>query len=519
MPILIVVLTLLIPTNSLDGTTKYWIFFADKPETHGKGRAPLVTDPVSPAYVDQVRRLGAVPIVESRWLNAISAELSDSLANAVAVLPFVSEVRPVRAYDSGISSAGPVPIDPGQSRTQLENANVLPVLERGINGEGVRIGFLDAEYGDFEHPVFARMRSENRLIATRNFTGVVQTKGLWWHGMAVASVAVGYLEGSLLGPAWGAEVLAATTEVVQSESRTEEDFFVAGLEWLVEQGADVVNISLSYTTFDDPADDHSYADLDGDTALPSIAVDIASDLGVVVVVSAGNSGSCGTPEGSCFYYVGSPADAQNAITVGGTDPDGTNRFTAASYGPTSDGRTKPDVAAQAQSVVAALPSSNATGLIGGTSFSSPMVAGIVCQILQVNPELTPGQVREVLRTTASQNDSPDNAMGWGVVNAEAAVDLAESMKHTAIESRRPAHSALRIFPNPSVGSITVEHPMDAHDGSHRLVMYDMMGRRVGTHEARRHRTLLDVSHLPAGVYLVTYEGVSGRKSTSLMVGY
>lgn len=380
---------------------KYWIAFVDK--QHAGKRAPQVAIhdravlrrqlrasvpprdidvPISPTYLDELRTLGVRPLVESRWLNAASAYLRADQFERVERLPFVARVQPVGGLSApslDASAAAIVPersgsqLDYGRSRTQLALMNAIPPLERGINGDGVVIGFLDTQF-NFDHPALRHLPATGRLLGVRDFTGPNQQQfgqdQRNFHGLSVASVAVGFAEGTLIGPAYGAAVLAATTEFAPTETNQEEDNLVAGLEWLEAEGADVVNISLGYTEFD--AGEHSYtvADLDGDTGITTRAVDVAASLGVVVVTSAGNSG-CSAPQ-QCWYYVGTPADADSVIAVGAVSPDSTLAGFS-SRGPTADGRIKPDISAMGVSVVVATDGGGFSFFGNGTSFASPQI--------------------------------------------------------------------------------------------------------------------------------------------------
>jgi subtilisin family serine protease len=384
-------------------------------------------------------------------------------------------------------------------------------LRRGLDGRGVRIGFLDAHYRGLQHPAFARLRRDGRLLGLRSFPEGRQGGN---HGAAVASVAVGHAPGTLLGPAHGAQVLGATTEYTPSERNVEEDYFVAGLEWLHRRGADVVNVSIGYNTFDEGQESYTTADLDGDTGITTRAVDRAAALGMTVVVSAGNSG-CATPD-SCWYYVNTPADADSAIVVGAMRPD-SSLAPFSSRGPTADGRRKPDVVVQGTDVVAAWDDGG-YARVGGTSFASPQVTGVVAQMLQVNPALSPVQVRRLLRQTASQATRPDNRRGWGVLNADAAV--------RAAERRARAHPppALRVeLPPTPVADTALSLPVrvPARTPSLRVTLTSPLG-RVGTDTTFAVRPgpnwlRLDLRAVPPGLYRYRVAGPRDARTGTLVV--
>jgi subtilisin family serine protease len=378
--------------------------------------------------------------------------------------------------------------------------NAVAPMERGLDGRGVRIGFLDAHYRGLRHAAFAPLRRDDRMLALRDFTEGRQSGN---HGMGVASVTVGHAPGTLIGPAHGAKVLGATTEYTPFERNVEEDYFVAGLEWLHERGADVVNVSIGYNTFDEGQDNYTTDDLDGDTGLTTRAVDRAAQLGVTMVVSAGNSG-CATPD-SCWYYINTPADADSAITVGAVAPDST-LADFSSRGPTTDGRHKPDVVVQGKQVPAAWKEQG-YAQVGGTSFASPQVTAVVAQMLQVNPGLSPMQVRHLLRQTASQADNPDNQRGWGVVNADAAVRAAERRAR----ARPPATLQIeKPYPNSTSTKLTIPIRAPATTSTVHLSLHTPLGQTVASkqYEARPgpNWLTLPTGSLAAGLYWYRVQG-------------
>jgi len=189
------------------------------------------------------------------------------------------------------------------------------------------------------------------------------------------------------------------------------------MEWADSLGVDVTSTSLGYLDFDPPFTSYTWEDMDGNTARITIAADYAVSLGITVVNSAGNNGFDPT-----HNTLGAPADGDSVITVGAVTSSGT-RASFSSVGPTTDGRIKPDLMAMGSNNYYASTFGNQYSNGGGTSFSCPLVAGVCALILQKNPALTPMEVLQLLRSTATQNNNPDNLFGWGIINALNAINL------------------------------------------------------------------------------------------------
>ena len=447
------------PGRDARGRVAVWVFFVDKgltgaaldaalsaeearlPERSVFRRAKVlpagrrlvdVTDlALFQPYLDQVAATGAVPRQQSRWLDAASFDVTRAQLQVIAELACVRRLDLVRR-----SSLRPLPLSPadeagtrhreellerlgerysldyGGSLVELEQINVPAVHEAGYHGQGVLIGMLDTGFKTTHEclvnaDVIDRYDFVNDDPVVENEPG--DPSSAHNHGTQTLSTILGFEDGSLIGPAFGASVVLAKTEDVADEQPIEEDYWVAGIEWLDTFGVDVVSSSLGYKNW------YDWEDLDGETAVTTIAADLAVGKGIVVCNSAGNE------RGSSWNHIIAPADGDSVITVGAVTSSGSYAYFS-SPGPTYDGRIKPDVCALGLgNHVAAVSDDTGYSSAAGTSFSCPLTAGVAALILSRVPALTPLQVREAMRETADRAGSPDNDYGWGILDACAAV--------------------------------------------------------------------------------------------------
>jgi subtilisin family serine protease len=393
--------------------------------------------PVNQDYVNELVQYGFEVKQKSKWFNAVSGYASENVISGIALNTFVKKVDVVgtftkRENDIEFNSTQLKPEDsyPGQAEginslnygnsfTQLNQINVPAVHDSGYNGSGVTICVLDAGFDNLAHEVFSSMN----IIAAYDFVnndpnvGNEGDMGEGSHGTATLSIIGGFKEGQLIGPAYGANYILAKTENTDSETPVEEDNWVAALEWADSIGVDVTSTSLGYIDYDFPFTSYTWEDMDGNTTIITKAADLAAGLGIVVVNSAGNEGY-----NSSHNTLGAPADGDSVFSIGAVNSSGT-RTSFSSVGPTFDGRIKPDLMAMGSNVFYASSSGNQYWSGGGTSFSCPLVAGVCALILQKNPSLTPMEVLQMLRSTATQSNNPDNLYGWGIINALSAINL------------------------------------------------------------------------------------------------
>ena len=303
----------------------------------------------------------------------------------------------------------------GSSLTQLEQINVPVVHDLGYSGNGVIICVLDAGFNNLEHQAFTSMNIANQWDFVNNDGNVDDEgdMGSGSHGTMTLSTIGGFYEGQLIGPAFGATYLLAKTENTDSETQVEEDNWVAGAEWADALGVDITSTSLGYIDFDDGTG-YSPAELDGNTAIITIAADIAAGKGILVVNSAGNGGGGTTT-------IGAPADGDSVLAIGAVYSDGSRTFFS-SVGPTGDGRIKPEVMAMGSDVYVADTYGNYYTTASGTSFSCPLTAGAAALLWEMVPNASNMDIFEALKMTANNADAPNNYYGWGIIDIYAAYE-------------------------------------------------------------------------------------------------
>jgi len=399
-----------------------------------QGAASFEDRPLPEAYVRAVEARTLRLRQRLRWLNAVSAFATRQQIAELQALPFVERLDVVKGFRRGPvepsedapAAAGrraaadeqPHAINYGSSLGQVQQIGVPTLHDRGLHGEGVIVAVLDAGFDNLAHEAFATLN----VLAAHDFVngdddvGNGGDRGEGSHGTATLSVLGGFRDGELIGPAFAATFLLAKTEDTDSETKVEEDNWAAAAEWAEALGADVISSSLGYLEFDRGQPSYSFADMDGRTAVVTRAAELAAERGVVVVNSAGNEGFNGS-----HNTLVAPSDGAHVLAVAAVTSAGT-RAGFSSVGPSADGRIKPDVAAQGQSVKVAGSRAGEYRLANGTSFSCPLTAGALALVLQARPELSADEVLALVRGSARRAATPDSLTGYGIVDAAAAVD-------------------------------------------------------------------------------------------------
>lgn len=412
----------------------YWVFFTDKanttfdPYSYFDAKAierraqlglPLSdsTDfPLNNQYVQRVAELSEEVVGESRWFNALA--VSTFRTEEIQQLPFVAGVRAIESHarlasettELKVPTAATVPVSISQQLKMMQGERFV---EKGFNGSGIRIAILDGGFKMADtHPSFRHLRENNRILKTYNFPLKKEDVYGWdSHGTMVLSCIAGFGEtGEQLGLATGAEFLLARTETYL-EPKQEEVWWMMGMEWADRNGANIINSSLGYGK-----DRYNPADMDG-TSLVARAANMAAAKGMLVCCSMGNEGDDKT-----WRTLVTPADADSVLSVGGVN----NRHhssTFTSFGPTADGRLKPNVSAMATDVQVANPSkSYLYTQASGTSFSSPLTAGFAACAWQTHREWTNMQLLKEIEKSGDLYPYYDYQFGYGVPQASYFID-------------------------------------------------------------------------------------------------
>lgn len=454
--------TLLLSCSYAQDYAKYWVQFSDKndspfsvsrPEEFLSQRALQLrqkhqiavdeTDlPVNASYIQQVLDMDSTMrlCTRSKWLNGITVYCErEGVLDSILQLPFVRfaertvtmsepETSPdtpfvfardrrefARTYYAKDWNTGD--FDYGLAGPQIRINNGHWLHRMGYCGETMRMMIMDAGFQNADTLfVFRNLQQDQRLLGARNLVQPeVNPFVKHSHGTNVLSCIAAYVPGKMVGTAPKVEVYLYKTEDARSENKVEEDNWVAGLELADSLGCQVLNSSLGYTKFDDSTQVRTYEDLNGLVSRASQAAAIAAGKGMIVCNSAGNEGS------GKWRYLGAPADARDILTVGAVDSKG-KIASFSSHGPASDGRVKPDVCAVGSGCYVSSPG----GFIHmsfGTSFSSPIMSGMVTCLWQAFPEKSNFEIMEAVRRSSDRYETPDTLYGYGLPDMLKAYNL------------------------------------------------------------------------------------------------
>ncbi len=388
--------------------------------------------PVAPAYEKQVTEAGIEIVGKSKWNNTLLIRIhKDKELRKLEGLEFITKRKKVfQAPDSvsqrmrsnvrnGLNEWSQGDEFYGAADAQLKSLNGKKLHENGYRGKGMMIAVFD---GGFMNADKIPALHKIKLAGVKDFV-VPESKSVFGemeHGTMVLSTMAANAPDFYVGVAPEAQYLLIRCEDERTESLAEEDYWASAAEYADSCGVDVINSSLGYHGFDDSSMDHHYYEQDGNTALISRTASMCADKGIVCVNSAGNDGM------GSWKKINFPADAKDILTVGSINEHGMNAAFSA-VGPTVDGRIKPDVMAFG-SPTCVITGRGSIINDNGTSFSSPLVAGMVACLWQALPGKTAKQIIKLVKLAGDNQQHPDNVFGYGVPDFWKAYQTGKAIK-------------------------------------------------------------------------------------------
>jgi serine protease AprX len=491
-----------------------WVYFTDKPDTDYYLANPLemltqhaldrrtaqgialdgLDVPVHPAYITGVEAAPGITVMaKSKWLNAVHVRGTQAQVNALENLEYVSYIEFANQSFNTAKVMQPQQVSNvqntqenynyGNSAGQVQMLNGHLLHQQGYTGQGITIAVMDAGFpGVNTAQPFQHLMQNNLVLGGYDFVaGSTYLYGGGNHGTRVLSTMAAYTEGQLVGSAPNAFYYLFRTENAESENPVEESYWVEAAEMADSLGVDIINTSLGYMGYDNPAYSYTYDDMDGETAFMSRGAAIAFTRGMLLVTSAGNEGGEEEP------HIIVPGDAFNTLTVGAVDQNEQYAYFS-SIGPSADGRIKPDVMAKGLAATYANPDGTfATG--NGTSFATPIMAGTVACLWQAAPNRTNAEILQIVKQSADRYNNPDAQYGYGI--PDFSIALQDALSAPGFSS-----NDFTLYPNPSTGAVHFSAT------AHVVTLYNTLGQEVFSAQAT---DTINIESLPAGIYTYVVE--------------
>lgn len=466
--------------------------------------------PVSQTYIQSLSNYDLKLLFTSKWLNAAVVEASDDVINEVQSEDFVKKIKLI-APGSITNSRMPAPIEIERRSTkelntkermdihvatlQNEMLGVDVMHEDGYMGEDMLVAVFDSGFEEVNvSSYFSHLFDNNQIYASRDF--IKKSDNVYQydsHGSKVLSTMAAYKSDDFEGVIPNAEYVLCVTEDIRSEHNIEEYNWLMAAEYADSLGVDVISSSVAYSYFDDPSESYTYEDMDGNTAVVSRAASMAAARGIIVVASVGNEGN------KSWTYLNAPSDADSVLGIGAVDDD-VIKTSFSSFGPAADGRIKPDLVALGSNV--SVINGENISISNGTSFSTPLVAGLVTGFWQAFPELSPWEVTSYLRSTASNAEAPDTLIGFGLPNYQSAARMILATEEDVIKE-------FTVYPNPTTGKRIFAASAGMLDiGKVEINFFNLKGqhiKRVEDQVFSKYDTIdIDITSLKPGYYFLTF---------------
>ncbi|PZO30587.1 MAG: peptidase S8 [Flavobacteriaceae bacterium] len=518
----IVLLFIFLLSQNIFSQEDAWVYFTDKPDSQyyfdnplemlsqraldrrtNQGIALDILDvPIYQLYFDQISTSSGIEVKsKSKWMNAVHVRGSISAIDALADLTFVSNIQFAnrslntqnRIANNSENKAVNKQLDVqenfvyGNSSNQIQMLNGHLLHQQDYTGTGKIIAVMDAGFPNVNTASsFQRIRDNNQILGGYNF--VARNENVYTsnsHGTLVLSLMAGYVENQLVGTAPDANYYLFITEDSADENPVEESYWVEAAELADSLGVDVINTSLGYFAYNNPSYSYTYADMNGVTSFISRGADIAFSRGMICVTSAGNSGNSANPN------ISTPADAIHTLTVGSVKFDETYS-TFSSIGPTFDGRIKPDVMAQGQNPYFSTTSGSVSNASSGTSFSGPIIAGMVASFWQAIPWATNQQVVDFVLQSADRFTNPTTQFGYGIPDFQVALNMAQ----LSVEENEKIQ--FLVYPNPVKDKVIVSFLNDLPDVKFQI--FNSLGQKIMEKTITQNDNLVATSELQNGIY-------------------
>ena len=498
-----------------------WVFFKDKPNAASfianpisilsqraldrRTKQNIIIDekdvPIEVTYYNQIKNTSGITVkAKSKWLNAVHVQgLETVITELKANFSFIEKIEFANRNIAAISRAKKtIQINNHQNKLERLNSfnygvaeNQIAMLkgdflhEQGYTGSGMQIAVIDAGFPNVNSLTgFQRLRDNNQILGGYDF--VNRNENFYTgssHGTHVLSDIGGYIENEFIGTAPDASFYLFITEDAANESPLEESLWVEAAERADSLGVDVINTSLGYTTFDRADYNYTNADMDGKTTFITRGAAIGATRGMILVNSAGNSGN------GSWRIIGAPADAENVFSIGAVRADRTI-VGFSSRGPTADGRIKPDVMAQGAAPYVLSYTSGNPGTTNGTSFSSPILAGVIACFWQAYPNTKALELLEEIRKASDNYETPNNDYGYGIPNFETAFNTLKIAEEVDIP--------IQLFPNP------VNEELNFNQAIHSDIhIFSVLGEKV--YIQKEVENTANTASLRSGIYILQYQ--------------
>jgi len=472
--------------------------------------------PIEPSYIQNIKDLGFTVSDYSKWLNGVAVNATATQIDQLSQLSYVdyvesfvknpdggkraNKIDKFKKFNSEFSGKTVTDFNYGNSYSQINQINLLPLHEAGFTGTGIAIAVIDTGFPYVNTgSAFQRMRENGHIKETYNFItkeSNVYDTGVNPHGAMCLGIIGGYIENTFVGAAPDADFYLYASENAEVEIPEEELYWIEAAEEADRKGVDVISTSLGYTEFDDSRYDYTYADMDGTTSFISRGAQVASDKGIFVLIAAGNEGW------DSWHYISAPADNASVFSVGAVTSSGDSSWFS-SFGPNSAGVVKPDASARGTDTYYAY--NNYSDYGSGTSFATPLAAGGVACLLQFVPKsLSRENVKDILRQKSSLAPNYDDQMGYGILN------FGDAYSQYLAVSENYNIPSLQVYPNPNRGEFFIESKAAAS-----VSIYDMSGRKIysGNIISGKNQIKLNAN---AGTYIISSE-INGKKVSEKLI--